>query len=227
MQVGFGADIAPLSKVKDYLRLAGIDTVVLSPMFFRDYSCFENCGSCCNHSGISLEYIEDSDRWRLFKQNHPEEASLFYQVVDESGVLIMRYRQEQAPVKTRCHFLNDKGRCNVHDSYPFPCGFAFSKFKDLTSSRNQSRLTTEQYGRAWNFTRLDGTKGAMCGMLGFNFEKFLKDLQNLKELREYAIKLGIKTKLKYIIEYLDSNIEEFRQGRRLEVGVEFKEENVL
>jgi len=233
-QLGFGADEAVLSKTKDYLRLAATDKVIISPMFFRDYSCFENCGSCCNHSNISLEYILDSDRWRLFQTNHPEEAKLFYEVKDEeSSTVVMRYRQEHAPIKTRCHFLNDNGRCSVHDSYPFPCNFAFSKFKDLTTSRNQARLTTEQYGRAWNFTRLDGTKGAMCGMLGFNYEKFLKDLQNLKELREYAIKLGIKTKLKYIIEYLDDNVQYFKtiaegSDPNLKLTpVEFTEENVL
>lgn len=235
-QVGFGDDSAVMSKVKDYLELAGTPTVILSPSFFRDYKCFEFCGACCRHSDISLEYVKDSDRWRGFLENHPEEASFFYEVSDEkSGTIIMRYRQEKNPVKHKCQFLSEEnGYCGIHNHAPFPCKFAFSKFKDFRPSKGLARLTTEGYGRAWSFTRIDGmTKGAACYMIGFNYEKLLIDLENLKELREMGKKLQIPSKLKYIIEFIEDNLEFYKTIPHDAIvnnyinPVTFEQENVL
>jgi len=210
MQLGFGADALPLSKVKDYLRLAAVDVVHLSPGYFRDFSCPSGCFGCCNHGGISLDYLKDSDRWRNFKKNFPVESAFFYEVKDPSGEEVMRYHQEHAPIKTRCHFGNDEGRCTIHTGKPFPCSFSFGKFRDMTASYGNSTLTTEKFGRSWNFKRIDGGKGSLCEFLPFDYEKFTRDLDNLRELRDFGRKLKIPSKLKYIIEYLEDHQESYK-----------------
>lgn len=224
-QLGFGMDKNPLSKVKDYLRLAGWDIVHISTGYFRDFSCFENCFACCNHPNISLDYLKDTERWRKMEKEYPEQASFFYEVEDPSGQKVMRYQQEQAPDKGKCHFGDEKGRCTIHTAAPFPCKMSFGKFRDMTASYGNATLTTEKFGRQHNFKRIDGGKGALCDFLPFNYPKFLRDLANLRELREYGQKLGIKSKLKYIIEYLESNLEEYEKGNTPKDKVVFTQEN--
>lgn len=196
-----------LGKIKSYLYLAATKTVVLSPGFFREYTCEINCGACCHK--IVLEYLEDSQRWIDLKEQFPEKA-LKFTLIDDDGAKVWRYDQKDNSTKF-CSFLDSSGRCTNHLVAPFPCKFALSKFLDKTRSSEKSFLTTSAYGRGHSFLRIDlQSRGAMCKVITFSYEKLLRDIGYLKELREYGKKLQIPTKLKYIIDTLEDNLDFYK-----------------
>lgn len=218
-------DTELLSKVKSYIDAASADEVVLSAGFFRGFSCVENCAGCCKN--VRLDIDKDSERWTRFETLFTEKSHLFTELEDESGMRVMSFVNKSED--DYCNFLDkENGRCTVHAAAPLPCRIAPVKFIDKRVSSNKVFLNASAYGRAWAFTRLNGTKGAACEVLPFDYNKFLNDLAMLKELRQYAIKLNIPTKLKYIIEFLEEwklYYDEFK-----EVPTEsfiFKETNVL
>ena len=214
-----------LSKIRSYLELAAKPTVVLSTGFFRQYSCPSSCGACCHK--ITLEFIENSERWELFKKNHPEFVDRFKRVEISDRIIVYVDNQKEHKDKF-CRYLDlENGRCTIHTTIPFPCQFVLSKFID-NQSRNRSILTTTYYGRGWSFLRVDRqSKGAMCKVEGFSYEKLLIDIQLLKELRYYSILLEIETKLPSIISYLEANLHRFAQGNIPRVNIEFRQKNTL
>jgi hypothetical protein len=214
-----------LSKIISYIELATKPTVVLSTGFFRRYTCPENCGSCCHK--ISLEYISDSPRWERFRRNYPELVKNFKHIKIDENMSI--YVDNQEDYKERfCKYLDlTTGRCKIHTATPFPCEFVLSKFID-NKSRERSVLTTTYYGRGWAFLRVDKqTRGAMCRVEDFSYEKLLVDLDLLRELYYYALVLDIKTKLPYIINYIQDNLPIFREGKLPKTNIIFNQENTL
>lgn len=215
-----------LSKVRSYIDTAAAEEVILSTGFFRGFGCPSGCGACC--SNVSLDFIKDSDRWEVFKTLYSDKVEKFKEHTTPEGVEVMSYSNTDHKGK-KCSFLNmDNGRCTVHEAAPLPCRIAPVKFIDKRVSSGKTFLNASAYGRAWAFTQIDGvTKGAMCEILGFDYNKFLNDLEMLKELREYAIKLGIKTKLKYIIDFLELHKDSFKEGELPTTNIIFDQENVL
>lgn len=210
-----------LSKILSYIELAAKPKVVLSAGFFRKYSCPSGCGGCCHK--VVLEYIEGTERWERFKSTHPELVDNFSRLEIDNIVV---YSDSQLDNKTRfCKHLNLKdGRCKIHTVVPFPCEFVLSKFID-NQSRGRSILTTTNYGRGWSFLRVDHkTRGAMCEMLEFSYEKLLIDLGLLRELDSYATLLGIETKLPRIISWIEEHLEEFEQGIVPKQNILFEDE---
>lgn len=215
-----------LSKIKSYIDTAAADEVILSAGFFRGFSCPANCGACCK--SVSLDFFEDTDRWRRFVELFPEKSKLF-ETYDkgECTEKVMSFSNESKD--GYCNFLDrENGRCTVHEAAPLPCRIAPVKFIDKRVSSNKVYLNASAYGRAWAFTRLDGTKGAACEVTGFDYNKYLNDVEMLKELRIYAIKLKKPTKLKYIIEFLEEWKLYYDEYKELPIeNFIFTEENVL
>ena len=215
-----------LSKIKSYLELAAKPVVVLSTSFFRQYHCVDSgCGACCHK--IVLEFVEGSSRWDHFKELHPQFVDRFKRVEISDRIIVYVDNQKEHKDKF-CRYLDlENGRCTIHTTIPFPCQFVLSKFID-NQSRNRSILTTTYYGRGWSFLRVDRqSKGAMCKVEGFSYEKLLIDIQLLKELRYYSILLEIETKLPSIISYLEANLHRFAQGNIPRVNIEFRQKNTL
>lgn len=199
-----------LSKIFSYIDLASKPKVVLSTGFFRQYSCSSNCGACCHK--IVLEYIMESPRWERFMRIYPQFVGNFrYTKVGNITV----YSDLQKDNKTKfCRYLNlENGRCKIHAVTPFPCEFVLSKLID-NKSRNRSILTTTYYGRGWNFLRVDQkTRGAMCIVGKFMFEKTMIDLELLRELWYYALLFNREdTKLPQIIKWVEDHTSELEQG---------------
>ncbi len=207
-----------INKVKDYLKSAGLNKLILSKMFFRDYSCPAGCGGCCPK--FSLDYFEGSERWERFKKLYPEKLH-FFKRREVDGVVIWSDLQEDNP-NHHCKNLNmENGRCTIHDANPFTCEFELNKFVTYKKD-SRAVLINRLFGRGWQLKKIDGTRGAMCQMLPFSFEKFLRDLKLLKELLWISKKLNIKSKLGYVIKYLDDNQESFKKNEGLNVDkVEF------
>lgn len=211
-------------KLLSYLELASKPTVVLSTGFFRQYTCPSNCGSCCHK--ITLAYSDKSDRWERFKELYPQHIDKF-KLESIQGVDFWVDNQSDHKDRFCRHLDLSTGRCNVHDAVPFPCEFVLSKFID-NKSRNRSLLTTTNYGRGWSFLRVDRvSRGAMCEIIEFSFDKLLRDLDLLYELYDYAREFQIKTKLPYIILYLEKNLEKFKSGEVPTESIIFTQENTL
>lgn len=198
-----------IEKIREFIRLSNSPQVVLSPMFFREYICPEKCGGCCK-GNVTLDYI--GDRWEVFKDLYPEHIDKFIpQNVDGVQVYSTQLRPNTSSIY--CQFLDDKtGRCNIHECVPFSCEFVLSKFID-NQSRNRSLLTTTYYGRAFNFKCVDGTKGAKCQIKGFNYKKFRRDIELLRELNTYAEFWKMPTKLPQIIEFLETLEEPIKEPK--------------
>lgn len=121
-----------------------------------------------------------------------------------------------------CRNLNmENGRCMIHGSNPFSCEFELMKiqtmgiYKYVKGFENHAVVIKKLFGRGWALTKIDGTKGAICKMIDFNYEKFLRDIELLKELREIIKGFGKENKkLTILIDHLEDNKEYYRDNRR-------------
>ena len=110
-----------IDKIREFIRLSNREKVVLSPMYFRKYSCPENCGGCCK-GNVTIDFI--SSRWDRFKKLYPEKVHLFKtRFIDGVEVHSTQLRSHQH----YCQFLDTKnGRCTIHQCVPFSCEFVLS-----------------------------------------------------------------------------------------------------
>lgn len=196
-----------LSKLKNYLQLLTVRHITISPLFFRDYSCPSHCGGCCYN--FTLVYLE-GERWEKFKQLYPEHVNNFTERTTESGTKVYEDRQIENKNHHCKHLDMSNGRCNIHKSNPFSCEFELMK---ITNVAGKISLINKLYGRGWQMKRIDGQVGAMCKMLPFDYEKFLRDLKLLKELHQIALQLNFNdTILPEVIEYLEQNKVNYSAG---------------
>ncbi len=185
-------------KIKGYLESAQ-QNLVVSKMFFRDYTCPAGCGGCCPR--FSLDYFE-GPRWEKFKELYPEQVERFIKR-EVNGVTVYTDFQNDNP-NHHCRNLDmSNGRCKVHKSNPFTCEFELMRFI-TRKTQGTTYLMNRLFGRGWALTRVDGKKGALCQMLPFNKEKFHRDLELLDELEDYGIRMKIKSNLNKAIKYLKS-----------------------
>jgi len=196
-----------VQKIKNQLFLLAKE-VRLSLKFFRSYECVEKCCACCPR--FSLDYFE-GERWEGFKKSYPEEVKYFRKRLID-GVTV--YSDFQKSNKSYfCKYLDLKtGKCKIHKYNPFSCDFELIK---VTKFKNGAILIKKKYSRGWNMERLDGKKGALCKILPFNYEQFLKDISLLKELNGISNQFKIKTKLPDIIDFLETNKRLFKDGKLL------------
>lgn len=187
-----------INKIKDYFKAASNEELILSPMFFRDFSCPSHCGGCCPK--FTLDYFE-GERWENFKQNYPHLVHKFELREVNGAKIYTNFQKENKSLK--CEFLNlENGRCGIHKSNPFSCEFELNKF---VVKQNKTYLMNKLFGRGWNMLRIDGERGALCKMKDFNLEKYLKDVKLLKELLDISSKMNINlTLLKRLVSFLDT-----------------------
>lgn len=193
------------NKIFGYLKNAQ-KTVVLSKLFFRDYTCPESCGGCCPK--FSLDFFE-GERWEIFKKEYPDKVA-FFKKREIAGVNVYSYLQDDNETRW-CRFLDlSIGRCSIHKSNPFSCEFELIKF--ITRGENQSILIKKLFGRGWNLLTVTGKRGGVCKMTAFNFQKLKRDIELLKELNEIGNKFQMTTKLPKIIKFLESNLSKFEKN---------------
>lgn len=210
-----------VDKIKAYLEAAGSKEVILSRLFFRDYTCPANCGACCPR--FSLDYFE-GERWELFKATYPDKVKFFKQR-EVDGVVIYTDAQDDHKDHYCRNLDKSTGRCTIHKSNPFSCEFELMKFIHRKSA-DKSLLINKLFGRGWAMKKINGERGTKCEMLGFDYDKLLRDLALLKELNDYANRFGITTtKLPQIIKFIDDNLENFKAGRLPKGNLKFKNKN--
>lgn len=209
-----------VDKIITYLTNANED-LVLSKLFFRDYTCPTGCGGCCPR--FSLDYFEGSERWENFKKLYPEHVDKFT-ARNLNGAIIWSDKQEDHKNHYCKHLDLNNGRCGIHKANPFTCEFELMKIS-YNSLHKKSLLINKLFGRGWSYKRTDGGKGAKCEMLPFNYDKLLRDLKLLKELYWIGQKLGMKSKINLVIKYIQSNLRSFKEGILPQKNISFKTDN--
>ena len=139
-------------------NLQNAKRVEFSDKFYRDYKCVLGCGACCFK--FSLDYYDGTKRWEKFKKTYPKEVSKF-KLIEHEGVKIYSYNQDDNK-DNYCGYLNKKtGACGIHKASPLSCSHEPLKFM-YNSKEDKVNIIIRPFGRAWNMTRIDGKKGAMC-----------------------------------------------------------------
>lgn len=186
-----------IHKILGYIEACQNEFLIVSPGFFRDYTCPAHCGGCC--PTFTLDYFEGF-RWEMFKQLYPDKVDDFVKREVNGATVYSNLQTENKSPK--CMYLyHPTGRCTVHEANPFSCEFELNKFMVRD---NKTYLINRLFGRGWNMSRTDGGRGARCKMLPFNYDKFYRDVELLMELREIAYLMGTDLKLlTKVIDFLE------------------------
>jgi hypothetical protein len=163
----------------------------ISPLLFRNLECPAKCGACC--SRFSLDYLP--------REKHPE--GLAFRNVEFNGYDIGIYSDLQLEGGHFCqHLSQEDARCGIHGYHPFSCDFEIIRSLVHTQQWSNNHLLTKFYGRGWNMLRIDGERGAMCGIYD-GFEESRRDvLRKLGRLDQWADYFHLKHRTKRIIEWV-------------------------
>lgn len=172
-----------IHKILGYIEACQNNHLIISPGFYRDYTCPPHCGGCCPK--FSLDYFE-GPRWNLFKELYPEKVGDFVER-EVNGVKVFSNLQKQNKSPKCMYLYHPTGRCTVHKANPFTCEFELNKFM---VRGDKTYLINRLFGRGWNMSRTDGGRGARCEMLPFNYDKFRRDVELLNELYWIAVRMG-------------------------------------
>ena len=190
-----------LDKIKMYLdNINQCESIVISPKFFRQYKCFENCGGCCLQYSMDFLDFEFSE----FKKIYPEYEHLFKKRED---IPVYSLKQKDSGL---CQLVDSKtGWCKIHDFSPFSCQFELNKIS-YNSKTKQTTLIKRLFGRSWNFNCVDGSKGGKCKMIDdYTQENFIYDISLYKKLLCYAKLLKCDTqRLEDIIDFFEHLLNE-------------------
>lgn len=174
-----------LEKLEYFMELTNRKHVEISPGFFRDFAgCLEAaCGACCH--AVSLDYLEDSERWKILNEKYPHRIGDFEQRKVGSTVF-MTNNQGDKHKDSKCMYLNkENGLCTIHEANPLGCSLPMVKFLNKIS-QEKGLLISTTYGRQWALTKVTGEKGGICYMTDYTRERTLSDISKLKELQTFA-----------------------------------------
>lgn len=189
-----------VEKIKNYLISLDREVLYFSPFMLRTLVCNKSCGACCRN--FSLDYLKSSKRWEKFIELYPEKEFLFMERrVDDA--IYMTYTQ---PPSFFCSFLSkdNEARCTIHHSNPFSCSFEIIKIQGQGNYTRYgidlSQIVKKRFGREWNMTQVDGSKGTKCEIVDFNQDEWDKDLLLLEELQQhYLAHYGIENKKLFLL----------------------------
>ena len=164
----------------------------VSPLLLRGYTCPSHCGACCLAN--TLDYLPEDDR--------PEEASVRFIEIDGRKVKVWTYMNNDHDGPS-CKFLNQEdGRCGIYPRRPFSCDFELIRTLGFEDVDHPNVLTQKLYGRGWNMKRIDGERGAKCGMTPPNAESIAEAIRKLERLQRWAAHFGITTWVPEIVKLI-------------------------
>lgn len=169
--------------------------LMVSPSIIYGLRCVMNCGGCCLK--FSLDYL-------------PDEAYQFCQerTIEFNGKSIKVLSDMQKDNDTRwCRWLRmSEGRCTIHGQHPFTCSFETLRFKQFQDIGRFNLLGNYHFGRAWNFQRIDGGKGARCIITSRVTPRTIDEtIFKLTQLKRWADHFGLKTKTEKIIDNINKS----------------------
>jgi Putative zinc- or iron-chelating domain len=168
------------------------DPVIISPLILRDFTCPANCGACCHR--VSLDYIPG--------EYHPEEMrTRIIEFDGEEFEIISDMQTDHNSTKCR-HLDHSNGRCNIHTKHPMPCDVELIKFIHF---HNRAYATSKLYGRGFNLTRVDGSKGAMCSMLPATEENKIEVLRKLNRIKLWIDYFRLDSWIDTIIDWIKND----------------------
>ncbi|MGO9378501.1 MAG: hypothetical protein ACLP29_08095 [Dissulfurispiraceae bacterium] len=170
----------------------------VSHLLGRGYTCFEhkNCGACCQK--FTLDYIPGEGMpegltKRPFEFNS-QTIDVFSDLQNENSGYYCK------------HLRLSDGLCGIHGSHPFSCIFELIRPIDETGSIGRHRMAVAQYGRSFNMTRIDGTKGAPCTIKEPTKESIEDSIEKLERLEKWATYFGLtETHIPKIIRLMKDN----------------------
>lgn len=169
-------------------------TLILSPLIFREFICFERCGACCPL--FSLDFLP----------NEPHPYKLKERFIEINGKSFSIYSDcQENRNQHHCKNLNlNSGRCTIHTTRPFTCDFELLRFSISINKKRPNYLCNRLFGRGWNLLRCNNERGALC-QLGKYSENTKQDiLRRLLRLKDWADWFNIKTCLPVIIKWVST-----------------------
>lgn len=157
----------------------------VSPLIFRGLDCPPMCGGCCGRH--TLDWLpHEAAPGDVNGHAAPEFRSVEF---NGSAVLMRTIKPYDGP--GRCMHLNkDDGRCNIHTVNPLSCSFEILRFLVSDAKAN---LLVRTYGRGWNMPRVDGERGALCGITPYDENVGRWILGQLDRLSLWMTHFGLNT----------------------------------
>lgn len=173
------------------VEYAPYNQLVVSEKAFRSYTCPEGCGACCMR--CSLVWDEPS--------SYAAERALF----SVNGVVQEFYQDAQEDNADRyCkHLVKPAGRCGIYLDRPLPCRFELFKFVHGVSA-STARAMVRLPGRAWNLTRTDGKKGALCEIIPYDEELTKTHIRDLRIIKKWMDGFNIENDCDTVLKYLET-----------------------
>lgn len=170
----------------------------VSPCIFRGFICPPMCGGCCPR--FSLEYLPSESR-------PPSEIDVTISpyVLEINGKHKLMFHDPQTDHDEHfCRQLNrDDARCMIHKNRPFHCDFELIRVF-ISEKKKQNRLSQQLFGRAWQFLRIDGRRGALCQITDPSEVTIEEVLRKLKRLKVWCDYFELATWLDEIIHWVST-----------------------
>ena len=166
--------------------------LIISPLIFRGFTCPSHCGACCARG--TLDWLPNEDR--------PYDVPM--RTVDFNGKQFTIYSDQQLDhANYHCRNLDmTNGRCGIYGKHPWLCDEELIK---VISYEDRFVLTQKLYGRGWNLTRIDGTKGSKCEMLPPDRHTIDEVLRKLYRWKDWVTYFQLDSRIPEIIEWAEMN----------------------
>lgn len=181
--------------------------LVLSASFWRRYGCALHCGGCC--LAFTLDYLPWE--WEQFCATYPAYASRGHErTVDVNGsaravwTIANDLHAQTLHGHRFCQFVDaQNGACTIHEQNPYSCRVELVKLRTIGET---GYIQKAPFGRAWNLTKIDGTRGdVLCTFDDFDEAQLLSnDIPVLQQLQRWASYMGIATYLPDVLDTIDA-----------------------
>jgi hypothetical protein len=164
--------------------------LLVSPLLLRGYTCPSMCGGCCPR--FSLDYLPNE---------MPAPATRERSVRFDGREFLL---QSDMQFENRGHFcqhLDRTGRCGIYNRRPFSCDFELIR---CCHYRDKVVMTQKLFGRGWAMKRIDGLRGARCGMTPATDETVQEVARKLRRLDDWAKHFELETRLPPIIRWVEN-----------------------
>jgi hypothetical protein len=160
--------------------------LVVSPLLFRGLICPEGCGACC--PSFTLDYLPSEAPFDRVHGLEPFEVEF-----NQKRIPLFRFWND--PKAKFCAHLNmETARCTIHEVNPLSCSFEIMRF---LVSEDQARFLVRYFGRSWAMLRIDGERGARCGLEPWNNNIQDSHIRQIKRLRNWMRHFGLNPRRTY------------------------------
>jgi len=142
----------------------------ISPLFYRQNNCVENCGGCC----MKFSLVFWGPRWEKFKQFHFEESKRYKPELIEGVKVWVDYQEDNLDYFCK-HLDKSNYRCNLHNTVkPLHCEMEPIAFSD--------GFLVKRPFKESHLMKIKEGKGALCymGPVGSTVDK--SEVSLLEEL---------------------------------------------